>query len=178
MQYIIALALFLAILAWLISLYHRLEQLQHIATSKWAIVLESFQRRNTALREFLHQLSSHGGHDQLLRQLRHSESDLELSLSRNIAPKQQRQLIEANEARLLNSIHELLDRAEPQHQQKLQAHYRDILELDQQRILSIRLYNAAVMQYRHQLSQSPQKYVAQLFHLRSMRTIEARSLLN
>lgn len=177
MQYIIALALFLAIAAWVVSLYHRLQQLRLYALSQWGLVLLSLQRRNAALREFLYLLSAQEQPDQELRQLRHAQGDLELSLNGNCANKQQLQRIENSESKLQASLRQLMSRAEHRQQEQVLSCIKLITELDQTRLAAIRQYNAAVLGYRHQLSISPNKFVAQLFHMSSLRTLEAKTLI-
>ncbi|MFI3244424.1 MAG: hypothetical protein R3Y56_09250 [Akkermansia sp.] len=175
MQYIIALALFLAIAAWVVSLYHRLHQLRLYALAQWGLVLLSLQRRNAALREFNYGLTADDEPDEVLRQLRHAQGDLELSLNSNCCNKQQMLRIENSEAKLQHSLSQLLVQNKYSHE--VASCLKLITELDQTRLTAIRQYNAAVLGYRHQLSIAPNKYIAQLFQLGSMRTIEAKALI-
>ncbi|MFI3242627.1 MAG: hypothetical protein R3Y56_00060 [Akkermansia sp.] len=178
MQFIILLALILSLTAWIVSSYHRLEQLRILANSKWQLVLASLHRRNSAVRELVYRLGTQNEQDMLLRQLRHIQGDYELSLSspKNLRhPTQQLQQIARYEDKLSHLLRELTSHAAQAPQ--LQYCFEQVQQFDQARLLSIKQYNAAVTAYRHQRELPPYRQLAQLAQQPDLLTWETRELL-
>ncbi len=180
MQFIIILGLLLAVTAWLVRTYHRLEQLRILANSNWQLVLASLHRRNAVLKDFIYLLSSQDENDMLLRQLRHAQSDLELCISTHKPQTQSnKQLlnIQTGETKLQHALNALLPAIIHNRNHQFIEIVDQVKQQDHLRMLNIRQYNAAVFAYMNSLSHVPNHYIASLFHLPRLHTIEATELL-
>lgn len=181
MQVIVIIAILLALTAWIVSSYHRLELLRSQANSNWQLVLASLHRRNALLREFIFQLSVIEGTAPLLRELRHAQGDLELSVNSTKASNTQaaqRHNIGSHEAKLHDILGRILHQAAISSHAKLSDFYKQVQQLDHLRQQSIRQYNASVLSYRNRLSTVPYRQIAQALQMPDMLTLSADELPN
>lgn len=182
MQYIIALALLLILLAWGVKNYHQFAELQRQLRLAWLGAIASIKRRNQVLQSLLFHIAGAEHDDVLLRQLRHAERDFDIQLNRaSKSDGMDTPLLHdivKSEAQLQELMHQLFLAHQESCDSILLHAYHNLMQVDMSRVEQIRLYNAQAEHYNRSLAMTSHKLIVNLFHIQAANLLKAQALEN